>query len=76
MEVGAGSNPLARSLRKFGGFLNREVNTKSHLLELNLLLLALAIGIQDAVSYPDFQCFASNQTGGCHIPATAHADAK
>ncbi|KAF2004994.1 hypothetical protein P154DRAFT_383597, partial [Amniculicola lignicola CBS 123094] len=32
-------------------------------LEIELHLLALAIGIQDAISFPDFHCFASNQTG-------------
>ncbi|EOD51659.1 putative duf1275 domain protein [Neofusicoccum parvum UCRNP2] len=46
----------------------------SHLLELNLLLLALAIGIQDAVSYPDFQCFASNQTGNTVMLAVGLLD--
>lgn len=35
----------------------------SRLLEFELFLLALAIGIQDTVSFPDFGCFASNQTG-------------
>jgi uncharacterized membrane protein YoaK (UPF0700 family) len=32
-------------------------------LELQLCILSLAIGIQDAVSVVDFHCFASNQTG-------------
>ncbi|KAF2875552.1 hypothetical protein BDV95DRAFT_484525 [Massariosphaeria phaeospora] len=33
------------------------------LLETELLLLSFATGIQDATTYPDYQCFASNQTG-------------
>ncbi|KAI9806630.1 MAG: hypothetical protein M1825_006087 [Sarcosagium campestre] len=33
------------------------------LLEAQLYLLAFATGIQDAASFPDFHCFASNQTG-------------
>ncbi|KAL1626430.1 hypothetical protein SLS56_006834 [Neofusicoccum ribis] len=49
---------------------------QSHLLELNLLLLALAIGIQDAVSYPDFQCFASNQTGKAKLYGPSGVDQK
>ncbi|KAH8800385.1 DUF1275 domain protein [Xylogone sp. PMI_703] len=33
------------------------------LLEAELLLLAFATGIQDATTFPDYHCFASNQTG-------------
>ncbi|KAF4313214.1 putative duf1275 domain protein [Botryosphaeria dothidea] len=55
-------------------FLRRDINPRSHLLELNLLLLAFAIGIQDAVSYPDFQCFASNQTGNTVMLAVGLLD--
>jgi uncharacterized membrane protein YoaK (UPF0700 family) len=43
--------------------LRQNINTKSHLLEFQLFILALAIGVQDAISVPDFHCFASNQTG-------------
>jgi uncharacterized membrane protein YoaK (UPF0700 family) len=32
-------------------------------LEAELLLLAFATGIQDATTFPDYHCFASNQTG-------------
>ncbi|KAH6650135.1 hypothetical protein F5144DRAFT_35361 [Chaetomium tenue] len=35
----------------------------SALAELELLILTFCIGLQDAVSFPDFHCFASNQTG-------------
>lgn len=31
--------------------------------ELELLLLTFCTGIQDAISFPDYHCFASNQTG-------------
>lgn len=48
-----------RSIARF----QQDINSTSRLLELELLLLALAIGIQDAISFPDFHCFASNQTG-------------
>lgn len=43
------------------------------LVEAQLLLLTLAIGIQDAISYPDFRCFASNQTGNTVVLAVALA---
>lgn len=33
------------------------------LLECELLLLSFATGIQDAAAWPDYSCFASNQTG-------------
>lgn len=33
------------------------------LVEAELLLLAFATGMQDATSFPDYHCFASNQTG-------------
>ncbi|CZR66555.1 related to DUF1275 domain protein [Phialocephala subalpina] len=32
-------------------------------LECQLLVLSFSIGIQDATSFPDYHCFASNQTG-------------
>lgn len=43
------------------------------LMEAQLLLLTFAIGIQDAISYPDFRCFASNQTGNTVVLAVALA---
>lgn len=43
------------------------------LMEVQLLLLTFAIGIQDAISYPDFRCFASNQTGNTVVLAVALA---
>ncbi|KAK9773697.1 hypothetical protein SCAR479_09643 [Seiridium cardinale] len=39
-------------------------NVRSSLFaEVELLLLTLFTGIQDAISFPDYHCFASNQTG-------------
>ncbi|KUI66852.1 hypothetical protein VM1G_01566 [Cytospora mali] len=47
-------------------------NAKSHLLasvrpsalaEIELLVLTFCTGLQDAISFPDYHCFASNQTG-------------
>ncbi|KAH7006420.1 DUF1275 domain protein [Fusarium venenatum] len=43
------------------------------LLEVQLLLLTFSTGIQDAVSYPDFKCFASNQTGNSVVLAVGLA---
>ncbi|KAK0733489.1 DUF1275 domain protein [Lasiosphaeria miniovina] len=43
-------------------YLNATVKP-SALAEVELLLLTFCIGLQDAVSFPDFHCFASNQTG-------------
>ncbi|KAF2122263.1 hypothetical protein BDV96DRAFT_640318 [Lophiotrema nucula] len=43
--------------------LKHNLHLKSSLLEIELYLHALAIGTQDAILFPDFHCFASNQTG-------------
>lgn len=37
--------------------------------ELQLLILTFSTGIQDAISFPDFLCFASNQTGNTVVLA-------
>lgn len=42
--------PKTSAMRRLSGSLKHDMDVQSHLLELNLLLLALAIGIQDAVS--------------------------
>jgi uncharacterized membrane protein YoaK (UPF0700 family) len=39
------------------------------LVEIQLLILTFSTGIQDAISYPDFHCFASNQTGNSVVLA-------
>jgi uncharacterized membrane protein YoaK (UPF0700 family) len=72
----ATSNPTnRRPLLSWSGFKqywldNLRVNT---FVEVQLLLLTFAIGIQDAISYPDFRCFASNQTGNTVVLAVALA---
>ncbi|KAL4958687.1 YoaK family protein [Aspergillus stella-maris] len=43
-------------------YLTTQIRTDT-LLEAQLLLLTLATGIQDAATWPDYTCFASNQTG-------------
>lgn len=43
------------------------------LLEIQLIILTFSTGIQDAISYPDFQCFASNQTGNSVVLAVGLA---
>jgi uncharacterized membrane protein YoaK (UPF0700 family) len=48
--------------RGIRAYLNESIR-EDLFLELQLLLLAFATGIQDATSYPDYFCFASNQTG-------------
>jgi uncharacterized membrane protein YoaK (UPF0700 family) len=42
-------------------------------LEGQLLLLAFATGIQDATTFPDYHCFASNQTGNTVLLAVGAA---
>lgn len=42
--------------------LNNTIPT-TFLLEFELILLAFSTGIQDATTFPDYGCFASNQTG-------------
>lgn len=41
--------------------------------ECELLLQTFGIGIQDAISFPDFHCFASNQTGNSVVLAVGVA---
>jgi uncharacterized membrane protein YoaK (UPF0700 family) len=43
------------------------------LVEIQLLLLTFSTGIQDAISFPDFLCFASNQTGNTVVLAVGLA---
>lgn len=51
------------SRNRLRGFLRQDIDTSSHVFEAQLLLLAVAVGIQDAVAFPNYHCFASNQTG-------------
>lgn len=43
------------------------------LVDVELLLLTFSTGIQDAISFPDFHCFASNQTGNTVVLAVGLA---
>jgi uncharacterized membrane protein YoaK (UPF0700 family) len=44
------------------------------LVEFQLLLATFCTGLQDAISYPDFRCFASNQTGNTVVLAVGIAN--
>lgn len=50
-------------------YLKATVPSNTHIIEFELLLLSFATGMQDAIAYPDFSCFASNQTGNTIILA-------
>ncbi|KAK0632373.1 hypothetical protein B0T14DRAFT_415812 [Immersiella caudata] len=56
------SNPSRSSPSRFRSYLSCRIRPNSFA-ELELILLTFCIGLQDAVSFPDFHCFASNQTG-------------
>ncbi|KUI61380.1 hypothetical protein VP1G_08577 [Cytospora mali] len=65
----ASSSPQSQPLQTQQTFFS---SAKSHLLasvrpsafaEIELLLLTFCTGLQDAISFPDYHCFASNQTG-------------
>lgn len=43
------------------------------LINVELLIISFATGIQDATRYPDYQCFASDQTGNTVFLAVAAA---
>lgn len=45
-----------------------------NLVEFQLLLATFCTGLQDAISYPDFRCFASNQTGNTVVLAVGIAN--
>jgi hypothetical protein len=47
---------------KLKAYLNETIGDDIYL-EVELLFLAFGIGIQDATTFPDYLCFASNQTG-------------
>lgn len=63
LEQGKKSNLTSRCL----AYLRTKIDTDQHLLEFELLLLALATGIIDAVSFPKFHCCKS---GKRHVPST------
>lgn len=49
-------------ISKVRSYLNETIGDDIYL-EIELLFLAFGIGIQDATTFPDYLCFASNQTG-------------
>ncbi|CAK7208059.1 hypothetical protein SEUCBS139899_010893, partial [Sporothrix eucalyptigena] len=51
----------------------RDGKQDNFLVDLDLLVLSFATGVQDAISYPDYRCFASNQTGNTVLLAVAAA---
>jgi uncharacterized membrane protein YoaK (UPF0700 family) len=74
-ETATSNQKNHQSLSSWTGFkqywlVDLRVNT---FVEAQLLLLTFAIGIQDAISYPDSRCFASNQTGNTVVLAVALA---
>ena len=67
------STPFKRSSR-LSRYLLSDIHIELNLLvETELLLLTFTTGMQDAVSFPDFHCFASNQTGNTVLLATVVA---
>ncbi len=54
--------------RRLKAFLNEEVSDEI-LLEIELMGLALAAGINDATTFSDYHVFASNQTGNTALLA-------
>jgi uncharacterized membrane protein YoaK (UPF0700 family) len=75
--VGPTSSPAEAAdepLRKPGlwPYLNESVREDLYL-ETQLLLLGFGTGIQDACTYPDYGCFASNQTGNTVLLAVGAA---
>jgi uncharacterized membrane protein YoaK (UPF0700 family) len=63
------------SVSRLHGYLAASVRIDL-LIEIQLLLLTFSTGIQDAISFPDFQCFASNQTGNSVVMAVGLAGAE
>jgi len=64
---------LTTKRSKLRRYLNDNIGTDLYL-ELELLLLAFGIGIQDATTFPDYACFASNQTGNTVFLAVGTAN--
>ncbi|KAK5936758.1 hypothetical protein PMZ80_011021 [Knufia obscura] len=64
----AGSPPRQPRCQRFSQCLNQQV-APDVLLESELMILALAAGINDATTFPDYRVFASNQTGNTALLA-------
>lgn len=58
---------------KCGSYFRDEVHDNAWL-EAQLYLLAFATGMQDATTFPDYRCFASNQTGNTVLLAVGVFD--
>ncbi|KOS16919.1 hypothetical protein ESCO_004666 [Escovopsis weberi] len=55
-------NPAPGSSSRLVNHFCQDIRT-SVIVEIQLLILTFCTGIQDATSFPDYHCFASNQTG-------------
>jgi uncharacterized membrane protein YoaK (UPF0700 family) len=62
MMVDKPNHMPASRMSRLKAFLNEEISDEA-LLELELMGLALAAGINDATTFPDSHVFVSNQTG-------------
>ncbi|KAJ5162318.1 hypothetical protein N7492_007710 [Penicillium capsulatum] len=60
--IGSLANPPKQRISRLREYLFEDIR-EDLLLECELLLLSFATGIQDAAAWPDYLCFASNQTG-------------
>ncbi|KAK5218860.1 hypothetical protein LTR96_011151 [Exophiala xenobiotica] len=65
------ADPTSRT-RRLKHYLSVDLRV-DWLIEIQLLLLTFGTGVQDAISFPDFHCFASNQTGNTVILAVGLA---
>ncbi|KAK5663411.1 hypothetical protein OQA88_3840 [Cercophora sp. LCS_1] len=54
--------PQHSTASKAWSYMNGRIKANTFA-EFELVLLTFCIGLQDAISFPDFHCFASNQTG-------------
>ncbi|KAH0167179.1 hypothetical protein KCU67_g3990, partial [Aureobasidium melanogenum] len=67
--TGNNNHVEVRTSSSLSRYLQATIPSDTHIIEVELLLLSFATGIQDAIAYPDFSCFASNQTGNTIILA-------
>ncbi|KAI1817745.1 hypothetical protein GGS20DRAFT_531590 [Poronia punctata] len=62
LELGAPSSECQFPTSRAWRYMLEDVRP-SGFVEFELVLLTVCTGIQDAISFPDYHCFASNQTG-------------
>ena len=68
------SNTSSKGSSRFSRYFLSDLHIELDLLvESELVLLTFTTGMQDAASFPDFHCFASNQTGNTVLLATVAA---